>query len=316
MPNFNLLLNLFCLAFLWGPSFLFIKIGVAEVPPITLVALRLGLSAVFLFVFLKFKKISLPRDFTLWKHCFVMSILGCAAPFILYGYSLKHIDSILSGLINGTTPIFTLLLAHYFLKNEPLTLNRVAGLVLGLFGFLILFTPSFLNNGLSGDTLGILLSLLAATSYAVGMIYARRFITPPPQPLVLPLLQFTTALFYLIPFSLIFDPVLNPLSVSTNTWQAILGLSILGTVFAFILYYKIILQFGATALSTSTYLLALVSTLFGVVFLKEPLTLTFCLAAVFILLGTMVANNVIPLPSLKRLKLRRPLLTDNFPVDK
>lgn len=316
MPQFNLMLNLLLLALLWGPSFLFLKIGVTEVPPITLVTLRLGFSALCLFVFLKFKKISLPRDFILWKHCFFMGVISCSAPFILYGYSLKHIDSILSGLINGTTPITTLLLAHYFLKNEPLTANRVMGVTASLVGFLILFIPSCLKNGFSGDSLGILLSLLAAACYAVGMVYARRFITPPPQPLVLPLLQFTTSLFYLIPLSLIFDPPLNPSSVSVNAWQSILGLSILGTVFAFILYYKIVMRYGATALSTTTYLLALISTLFGVVFLKEPLTPSFCLAALFILLGIMVANNVISLSNLRRLKLTMGPLTDNFPADK
>lgn len=301
MHNPTLMLNVIFLALLWGPSFLFIKIAVQEVSPITLVAFRIGLSALLLLGTLKFKKIALPRDPKLWKHCFFMGLVSSSIPFILYGYSLGRIDSSLSALINSTTPISTLILANIFLTDERFTLNRSLGVVLGLLGFLVLCLPSLFQEGRqAGDLVGMLFSFAAATCYAIGMVYARKNIQPPKEPLVLPTLQCLTSMIYLIPAALLFDPPVDLLTISFKTQFSIVGLAVFGTVLAFITYYRVVMRFGATALSTVAYLLPLLGALFGVVFGNEVLSLNFCIAASLILLGTMVANNVITVPRLRR----------------
>jgi drug/metabolite transporter (DMT)-like permease len=299
MPQVGLMFNIILLALLWGPSFLFIKIAVGEISPITLVALRIGISAALLLILLKIRKISLPKDLKLWKHCFFMGGIASSLPFTLYGYSLEHIDSILSALINSTTPVTTLILANLFLKDERFTLNRCLGVTLGLSGFLVLCVPALFTETLNTDLLGMLFSLLASICYAVGMVYARKFIKAPKDPLVLPTMQSLTSLIYLIPLSIFIDPPVNWLDLSAETTLSVVGLAALGTVLAFIIYYHVVIQFGATALSTVTYILPIFSTLIGVAFGNEAVSLHFCVAATLILLGTMVANGVIPFRSRK-----------------
>lgn len=297
MNHSGLMLNIVLLALLWGPSFLFIKIAVAEIAPVSLVAYRIGLSALLLLVILKMKKITLPRDPKLWLHSGFMGLVASSLPFTLYGYSLEHIDSILSALINSTTPVSTLILANLFLKDESFTLNRCLGVVLGITGFFILCVPALFQQNLSSDLFGMMLSFAAASCYAIGMVYARKNIQAPKEPLVLPTMQMLTSLVYLIPLALWVDPPTNLLTLSLKTHFSIVGLSLLGTVLAFMLYYKIVIRFGATSLSTVTYIMPLFSTVIGVFFGNEGVSIHFCIAAVFILLGTMVANNILPLPA-------------------
>lgn len=299
----HLLLNILLLALLWGPSFLLIKIAVPEVPPLTLVTLRIGLSALILFAILKYKKISLPKDPKIWKQCFFMGVVASSLPFILFSLSLEHIDSILTSLINGTTPISTMLLANYFLKDEKLTLNRSLGILLGFSGFLVLFLPALLNNNLVSDSFGMTCSLAASFCYAIGMVYARKNIKAHQEPLVLPTLQLLTSLVYLIPLSLWIDPLFYPTEISLNSWLSIGAIAFFGTSLAFIVYYRIVMKYGATALSTVTYILPLFSITLGVLFLEESLTFQFCMATLLILLGTMVANGLIPIHALFRSKI-------------
>jgi len=299
LANSSAMFKILLLALLWGPSFLFIKIAVQEIAPVSIVALRISLSAVLLLFVLKMKKITLPRDPKLWLHCFFMGIFASSLPFILYGYSLERIDSILSALINSTTPVSTLILANSFLKDERFTYNRCIGVALGITGFFILCLPTLFQNNLdnpSSDLSGMLLSLAAATCYAIGMVYARKNIKPPKEPLVLPTLQLLTSLVYLIPLALWIDPPLNVFTVSWQTQVSIVGLAILGTFLAFIIYYQIVMKHGATAISMVTYILPLFSIVIGVLFGNETVHINFCIASCFILLGIMVANNVITFP--------------------
>lgn len=294
MYQTNLMFNIFLLAFLWGPSFLFIKIAVQEVSPISLVTLRIGVSALLLLFILKIKKVSIPLDPKLWFHCFFMGAIASSLPFVLYGYSLEHIDSIFSALINSITPVSTVILASIFLKEERLTKTKCLGVLLGISGFLILCSPALWHQNAKTDLLGMLYSFIASFCYAIGMVYARKNIKAPSEPLVLPTLQLFTSLLYLIPLSLWLDPPISILNLSSKTLFSIFGLAIMGTGFAFIVYYRILFRFGATALSTVTYLLPLFSTGFGVLFSNEKITFHFCLAALCIVFSIMVINNALP----------------------
>jgi len=297
--KFQNLLEVILLAALWSPSFLFMKMGIRELSPITLIMFRLGLGAVCMFLFLKIKGISIrnqPR--VLWGHAFILGMISMSIPFVLYCYSLRHIPTVLSALINGTNPLFTVLLAHIFLKEEPFTLNRGLGLMICAAGFGILLFPKITDGTFDSEALAIFLSALCPMLYAMGMIYVKKFVPETVPGGVMPALQMLTAMFYLVPLSFFVDNSLNSslLDVSLNAWASVAGLSILGTVLAFLLYYRVIARQGATAMSTNTYIIPLFSVTLGILFLQEEVTLNFCVAGIVILFGVMVTNSVFSLP--------------------
>jgi len=285
------LLEISILALLWGPSFLFIKIAVQEIAPLTLVAVRISLAVGLLYSVLKLKAIRLPSDRRLWMHCFMIGIFANGLPFICFNYALMHIPTSLSALINGMTPVLTVLLANLFLVDERLTKERIVGVVLGVAGFIVLFLPALLGQAEQFDLKGVALSGIGASCYAVSIVYARKYVNKTPA-LVAPMLQLLSSLTYLIPLAFIFE---NPLpllhSASVTAWSAVLGLTVLGTLLAYIMYYRILQEYGATSLSMVTYLLPIIGTLLGVIFLKEVLTLSFMIAASLILGGVLVVTG-------------------------
>jgi drug/metabolite transporter (DMT)-like permease len=293
------LLDIFILAMLWGPSFLFTKRSLGDIPPLTLVTLRISLGTLLLFLVLKFKNIRFHYNPRLWMHCFIIGLFANGLPFICFSYSLVRIPSNLSALINGSTPVFTLLLANIFLKDERLNWQSGIGVVMGLLGFLVLFLPSILKVNVEFNILGMLLSLMGASSYAIAIVYARKHIYEAP-PVVMPMLQLLTSLSYLIPLAFIFEtPVSHIQSAKLTAWGGVLGLGILGTLLAFLMYYRIIARQGATAVAMVSYLLPIIGTILGVVFLKEKVSIYFGIAGCLILSGVLIVNRIIPLPIVK-----------------
>jgi drug/metabolite transporter (DMT)-like permease len=290
--NFKQLLKIFMLACLWGPSFLLIKLALENVGPFTLVTLRVGIAGLVLLMILliKFRTLEFTRNWKLGIRCFVLGFLSNGLPFLAISYSLAHIPSSLSALINGMVPIITMLLASIFLKDEKLTWCKGIGVLLGFSGFVIIFLPTLLSEPLELEPVGIWLGLLASCSYAVGLIYGRQVIRNT-QPLIVSTLQLLTALIYLIPLAWYLEGPDNLILNSYLTWGYILGLAVLGTAIAFILYYHIMSQYGAVTLSMTTYLLPLIATVLGIFILKETITARFWVAACLILGGVLVVNR-------------------------
>jgi len=291
--------DILALALLWGPSYLFIKIAESDIAPLTLVAVRVSLGVLLLYAVSQLRRISIwdsvRKHQKLWMHCFVIGFFATGLPFACFNYAILYIPTSLTALITGTTPIVTIILANLFLKDERLTWNRAIGVLVGLSGFCVLFLPSVLSallgTDMDLDIKGILLSFIAASSYAVGMVYARKNIVKAP-PLVAPILQLSSSLTYLIPLAFIFEsPIPMLQAASTSSWLAVGGLAVLGTMLAFVVYYRIVAMQGATALSTVTYLLPVFSTILGMVFLKETVGLQFCVAAGLILCGVLIING-------------------------
>jgi drug/metabolite transporter (DMT)-like permease len=296
------LLEMMVLGALSSTSYLFYKLALNDIDPFTVVSLRIGLGGVLLFLILKLNRIALPlptKHFNLWKRCFILGFFTNGFPFVCFCYSINTIPTSLSALITGMTPVLTIVLASIFLENEHLTFNRIFGVILGLCGFAVLFLPSLLNTFTHSDVgqldpLGIFLSFVGAASYAVGAIYARKHTQQAPA-LVVPTLQLLTSLSYLIPLAFFIEGPFIFSEVSLNTWGAILGLSILGTVCAFVLYHRVLTRFGVTTLAMSNYLLPIFGTLLGIVFLNESITLHFLVASLLILLGIATVNGMLPL---------------------
>jgi len=285
------LLDIFILSFLWGPSYLFIKTAVVEFGPLTLTLLRMSIAVILLYGVLKLKGIRLPRDPRLWFHCFIVGIFVNSLPSIFFNFSLLTISTSLSALINGATPILTLLLANLCLADERLNVRRSVGIVLGLLGFGILFLPSLLRANTEWDVNGMLFSFLGAASYAIANVYARKYVKKSPS-YVAPVMQIASTLIYLIPLTFLLEsPIACMENASLTAWGASLMLAVFGTTLAFVMFYRIIQQQGATALATVTYLLPIIGTLIGIIFLQEKIGLQFFFAAALILLGVVIVNG-------------------------
>jgi drug/metabolite transporter (DMT)-like permease len=221
----------------------------------------------------------------------VLGLLGNSVPFICFTFSLQTIPSSLSALINGITPISTMFFASVLLKDERLNFNRILGIILGSMGFLILFLPAVLSIHTEFNHEGILYSLFGALSYALANVYARKYLKEAP-PYVAPTLQLSTSLIYLIPLSLWLESPLETLQhAPLSAWGAALALSVFGTALAFIMYHRIVRNQGATAVGTVAYLLPIIGTIMGVVFLKESIGIHFAIAALLIIGGVMAVNG-------------------------
>ncbi len=263
--------------------------------------LRVGIGLLFLYTVLRLRKIQLKNYPELWWHCFIIGIFANGLPWICFNYSIQTIPTSLSALINGTTPVMTIVLANIFLKDERLTWGKGIGVIIGLSGFGVLFLPtvlsSFQGTELAVDIQGILLSFIGSCSYAIGIIYVRRNLPPAPA-LVAPVMQLMSSLIYLVPVAFIFEsPISMIQTASWSSWLGVLGLAVFGTALAFMMSYRIIERQGATAASTVTYLLPVFGTVLGVVFLEETIDMQFGIAAGLILSGVLIINGVISIPS-------------------
>ncbi len=291
MTHIKSLACIFLLGALWGPSFLFIKVALeGGMPPLSIAALRVGIAAIFLWIFIALRGIELPTSAKVYFHTAVIAIFSLALPFILINLAEQYIDSALAGIINGLTPIATTLLAHLLIHDEKLNRNRIIGITLGLIGFLLLLLPTLLTKEIIADTLSIIGVGIAALSYAVGIIYGRMFLHTT-RTLALPALQVSFAALYLIPIALFFDGIIPFAEISQSAWISVILLAFLGTACAFIVYFYVLQHYGAVALGTSVFLLPIFAIIFGVIFLGESLSWIIYAGTLLILSGMKLVHG-------------------------
>ena len=284
----NFLLLLF-LASLWGPSFLFIKIAVVEIPPITLAAWRIFVAAIVINIYLYARGGAFIKDIQFWKHVTIAGFFAHALPFVLINWGEQFIDSALASILNGLTPIFTIVMANFVIQDDRMDLGKVIGAIFGFIGLVILVLPS-LVSGFQANTMGIFAVGIAAASYGVALVYARLNLKGT-KPVYAPASQLLVTSIYLLPFSLAVD---GPVKVMDLSWAAlgsVIVLAILGTALAFVIYYKLLDSSSASYLSLVTYLIPLYGVVLGVTLLDETLTMSTILGAVLILLGIGVVNS-------------------------
>ena len=285
--NFLLLL---VLAALWGPSFLFIKIAVAEVPPLTIVLGRVGIGGLLLYGILRLQGRNLPPLGRVWLHFAFAAIVQNAIPFLLFGWGEQYIDSALAAILNGTTPLFTLLLAHMFTSDDRLTPTKTLGTFIGFSGLALLIGPSLLG-GVKATTWGLIAVAVASLCYGIAIVYGRRNLRGLP-PLVAPTAQLLLAALFALPLSLVLE---QPFNLPAPSWPALgslLALGAFGTGLAFVVYYRIMEQTSATYVSMVTYLVPVFGVILGVVILNEQLGWNAYLGCALILLGVMIVNGV------------------------
>ncbi len=288
LKNFLLLV---LLASLWGPSFLFIKVAVEEIPPMTMVLGRVATGAIVLLFFLRLQGSKLPKWGPIWKHIAIVGLLHNAIPFVLFSWGEQYIDSALAAILNGTVPFFTILLAHFFAENDRITSMKIVGLLVGFAGMVLLTLPSF-GDGVQGTTWGVLAITAASFLYGIAIVYTRNNLRGL-QPLAAPTGQMIMATLYMLPLSLLVD---RPFSLPLPSFESLgsmLALGVLGTAAAFTVYYKLLERADASYVSMTTYMIPVFGVILGAIVLNEAITWERVVGCGLILLGVMVVNGLI-----------------------
>jgi drug/metabolite transporter (DMT)-like permease len=261
---------LFALATLWGSSFMFNKLGVATVPPLTVVAGRLAIAAVILFVVVRALGRRFPAPGPIWAAYAVLAMVGNAVPFFLITWGQQVVDSALAGILMAMMPLTTLVLAHFFVSGERMTANRIAGFLLGFAGIVVLMGPAALA-GLGGaftQSVSQFAVLCGGLCYAANSVIARRTVRG--DFLVASAGTLAIAAAVVLPLALVLE---RPWEVapSASSAAAIVWLGLGPTAVATICYFALISSAGPTFMSLVNYLSPLVAVVCGVALMAERL---------------------------------------------
>jgi len=272
---------------IWSSSFMWIKIAVQEVGPITLVAFRVLFGLLFGLAVILIQRPLLPRDLKSWMPVLILGISNVAIPFFLISWGEKSIDSAVASILDATVPLFTILAAHYLLRDDKMTVPKVAGLLIGFAGVVVLMSKDI--GASTSSVLGQLAVVLASVFYAGSSIYARK--TTEDAPSIMrsagPLIS-STAVMWLATV-LVEQPVKIP--QLPITWIALVWLGVLGSGLAFVMAYYLIHEIGPTRTTMVTYLFPLGGVLLGVLFLHEQLSWQL-LAGGALIVGSLVVANM------------------------
>lgn len=278
------------LSIVWGGSFFFIEIAVAELPPFTIVAARLILAAIALHVFIRLTGRRLPRSPKIWGAFAVMGVMNNAIPFSLLVFGQTQIASGLASILNATTPLFTIAAAHFLTDDERLTPNRVLGALLGLAGVAVLIGGDALG-GLGTNIWAQIACLGAALSYALAGIYGRRFRRMEVRPMATATGQVTMSSLILLPLVLIVDTPWTLGVPSAGVLASLLALGLVSTALAYIAYFRVLATAGATNLVLVTLMVPVTAILLGAAFLDETLAANHLAGLALIGMGLVVIDG-------------------------
>jgi len=276
-------LLLLVLSVLWGGSFFFFKLLVAELPTLTIVLGRVGIAALALNFYLLARRDPMPRSLRLWGQFLVMGLLNNVVPFTLIVFGETRISSGLASILNATTPVFAVLTAHVLVADERLTWARGAGVLAGFVGVAILIGPGAIAGLADQDLAGELACLAAAFVYGLAGLYGRRFKGVPPLKVATG--QITASTLVLLPLAALVDRPWTLAPPSPTAWAACIGLALFSTALAYMLYFRILAMAGATNLMLVTFLLPISALLLGHLVLGEAVAPSALLGMAVIGLG-------------------------------
>lgn len=277
------LLLLLALATCWGASYTFIRVGVATIPPITLIAARTLIAGLVLLAIIRWRGLSLPKDAASWKRFLIQSCLNSAIPFTLIAWAEQTVDAGLATILNSTTPIFAFLIAAFLLRSEPLTGRKLFGVAAGMAGICLIIGLDALH-GMGRQLLPQLAVVAASICYACAALFGRNFKGLDPMMPAAGSLLCGAAL--LIPASLIVE---HPWQIAPSTASvlALLGLSVASTALAFSIYFRLIQTLGSVGTTAQAYLRVPIGVAIGVIFLGEPVSPTAAIGLVCVVAGVM-----------------------------
>lgn len=290
-PNRTDYALLLLLGALWGGSFMLIKLAVATVPPLTLAAGRIAIGAAVLVAVVRWRGIPFPTAPRDWAFLFAMGSAGTLLPFALINWGETHIDSSMAAILISAVPISTIILAHLFQRDEPLTIGNIAGVLLGCAGIIILIGPGALG-GLGVQVLGQLAIVGATLCYAGTSILARRLSHLPSELVAAGMLM--TATLVAVPASIAVERPWQ-LEPSAGAMAAVLGLGLGATACGYLLLFRIIARAGAGFSSFNNFLAPLCGVMWGALLLGESIEPR-ALAALAIVLAGLAALRLWPRP--------------------
>jgi drug/metabolite transporter (DMT)-like permease len=256
------------LSVLWGGSFFFNGVALKELPPFTLVFLRVALAALILLPVLRAYRIGFPRALSGWRPFFGIALLNNVLPFSLIVMGQTYIPSGLASILNATTPLFTVLVMAAS-GDEKLLMRRVGGVVVGLIGVIILHGQDIGFNNSQG--VGILLCLAAAFSYGLSALYARRKLSDSPALATATFQLLASSLMMAMVAAIVDRPWQLPMPGAT-TWLAMAGLAGLSTALAYIVFFQILRRSGSTNVMLVTLLIPVTAILLGYLVLGERIS--------------------------------------------
>lgn len=277
------------LAGLWGSSYLLIKVALATIPPVTLMAVRVTIAALFLFIVMRLRGETLPTDARSWRDLFVQSLLNSSVAWLVLAWGQQYVPSGMAGVLNSTSPLFVFLLTALSPRTKvgaAKSLLPVAGVVLGFIGVVLVVGVDALS-GLGQQTLAQAAVLSGAFLYACAALNGKRLVHL--SPLVTATGTMGWAMVCLVPLSLRLERPWR-LTPSTTSLLAALALAILCTGVALTLYFRLIKTLGAMGVASQSYLRAGVSVLLGLVVLGEQLSATMLLGLVITIIGVALIN--------------------------
>ena len=287
---------LLLLSAIWGGSFYFFAILIKELPVFTIVFFRVFLATAALWIVVLATGLKPPNTWASWKNYFVMGLINNVIPFSLIVWGESKVAPGLAAVLNATTPFFTVLIAHAFTTNERLSWNRLAGALTGLIGVAALVGVDAIKS-LGSDLILQLAIVLAAVFYGFSAVWARRFSNTPP--IVNAASQTAASSVMLLPLMLFFD---HPWALHMPSKLAIfsqIGLALLCTAVAYILFFTILKRAGSTNISLVTFLVPISAIILGAALLNEHITLNHILGMAVIGIGLALIDGRIPAKLMK-----------------
>jgi drug/metabolite transporter (DMT)-like permease len=261
---------LLLLSVLWGGSFFFSKVALIELPPLTVVLARVGLAAIALAIYLQVNGVKISTSLQVWLAFFGMGLINNLIPFSLIFWGQTQIASGLASIINATTPVFSILVAHFLTDDEKMNGNKIAGILLGVAGVAVLMGPRALSTE-GPPLLPMLACLGAALSYGFASVFGRRFKRMGVAPTVVAFGQVTATTIMMIPIVAVIDAPWNFALPTATTFGALIALALLSTALAYVIFFRILLGGGALNVSLVTLLIPVSAILLGSLILHERL---------------------------------------------
>lgn len=261
---------LMALSLVWGGSFFFNEIAVRQLPVFTVVVCRVALAALILLAVLRLTGQHMPRSGKVWAAFFGMGLLNNVIPFSLIVAGQQQVASGVASILNASTPLFGVILAHLLTSDEKMTRGKLIGVIVGFLGVAVMIGPDA-TRGLGGHLGAQVMILGGALSYAFAGIFGRRFKAMGVAPMVTATGQVVASSVILLPMVLLID---RPWTLPMPGWDAIaalIGVAAISTAFAYLLYFRLLASAGATNLLLVTFLIPVSAILLGVLFLSETL---------------------------------------------
>jgi drug/metabolite transporter (DMT)-like permease len=275
------------LGFMWGSSYLFIKLAVDDFGTFTLVALRLAVGAALLWVVVRLAGQELPRERRMYGHLLVMACVNIVIPFALITWAERSVDSSIAAILTAAVPLFAIVFAPLILHDEPIRVNGVIGLAIGFAGVVVLVSR---NLGAIGSAITGEIALLgAALSYALGAVYSRHNMRGV-RPMIPAVFQVTFAMLIAGTIAIVFE---HPWDARPDA-QAVFSiawLGLLGSGLAYLANFRLLANWGATRTTLVAYVIPVVGIVLGFLVLSEPVDMRLLLGTGLVVGGVALVNS-------------------------